>query len=122
MSAGQHEKALHKARAARRLFKEAFDKVAELQMLNLFAQANILRLDKASQRASTSGWSDALKASLEGVKMAREIGDKDSLGYAQLNVAQCHRATGRFEDGLEAAWEAVMVYRELGNPNAECTA
>merc|ERR1712241_1033082 len=51
-----------------------------------------------------------------------EIGDRPSLGYAQLNVAQCPRAQGGFEDGLEASWEAVMVYREVEDKHAECTA
>jgi len=118
----KYDKAVHAAKAARRLFKDSYDSVQEVAMLNMAGQSSIQRLSKSGDKSGANAWAEVQKGAKEALKLAREVEDRGCVAFALVNLVQALEALGRYDEAVESAWEAVSLYRETGSTREETTA
>jgi len=124
------EEAVREAHEALALARAAGDAKAEVEMLNLVAQATLNSIIKRSQEMSdedainyiTLHEDHAVRPAREAAAMARKMGDKQMTGIAMYSVAQCHAVAGRTGAAVQAATEARNLFSETWDRQGEAMA
>lgn len=124
------EEAVREAHEALALARAAGDSKAEVEMLNLVAQATLNSIIKRSQEMSdddaiayiTVHEDSAVRPAREAAALARKMGDKQMTGIATYSVAQCHAVAGRTGAAVQAATEARNLFHETWDRQGEAMA
>ncbi|MGC4046788.1 MAG: tetratricopeptide repeat protein [Armatimonas sp.] len=97
---------------ARKYLTELLSQAENVPAL-LRAQTLIIR---GSMASAQNDYPLALPDLEEGLRLAREIDDKMSIGHALNDLANIHREHGRYEQAQECWEETLRIRQEIGNP------
>ncbi|CAJ1382052.1 unnamed protein product [Effrenium voratum] len=122
--------AVKSANEALALARAAGDIKAEVEMLNLVAQATLNSIIKRSQEMRdedailyiTEHEAKAVRPAREAAALARKMGDKQMTGIATYSVAQCHAVAGRSSASVQAATEARDLFKQTWDRQGEAMA
>jgi acyl carrier protein len=100
---------------------------AEVEMLNLVAQATLNSIIKQSSEMRdeeaiyfiSQHEASAIRPAREAATLARKMGDKQMTGIATYSVAQCHAVAGRSPAAVNAAMEARDLFRQTWDRQGE---
>lgn len=124
------EEAVREAHEALALARAAGDSKAEVEMLNLVAQATLNSIIKRSQEMCDEDAinhislheDQAVRPAREAAALARKMGDKQMTGIATYSVAQCHAVAGRTAAAVQAATEARNLFSQTWDRQGEAMA
>lgn len=124
------DEAVHSANEALTLARASGDMKAEVEMLNLVAQATLNSIIKRSQEMADEDAilhimqreASAVRPAREAAALARKMGDKQMTGIATYSVAQCHAVAGRTSAAVQAATEARNLFAQTWDRQGEAMA
>ncbi|CAE7377391.1 pikAI [Symbiodinium natans] len=124
------DEAVRSANEALTLARASGDTKAEVEMLNLVAQATLNSIIKRSQEMQDEDAivhimqreASAVRPAREAAALARKMGDKQMTGIATYSVAQCHAVAGRTGAAVQAATEARNLFAQTWDRQGEAMA
>eukprot|EP00931_Biecheleriopsis_adriatica_P103251 TRINITY_DN78110_c0_g1_i1.p1 TRINITY_DN78110_c0_g1~~TRINITY_DN78110_c0_g1_i1.p1 ORF type:complete len:852 (-),score=243.95 TRINITY_DN78110_c0_g1_i1:59-2527(-) len=124
------QEAVRSANEALAVARASGELKAEVEMLNLVAQATLNAIIKTSQGMEdadavmyiTQHEAQATKHAREAAAMARKLGDKQMTGIATYSLAQCHAVAGRTAAACQAAFECRELLRQTWDRQGEAMA
>eukprot|EP00440_Ansanella_granifera_P037552 gb/GFBE01040744.1/.p1 GENE.gb/GFBE01040744.1/~~gb/GFBE01040744.1/.p1 ORF type:complete len:827 (+),score=230.53 gb/GFBE01040744.1/:1-2481(+) len=121
------QEAVKSAHEALALARATGEPKAEVEMLNLVAQATLNSIIRQSQVLDDQEAVDfiaenegrAVRPAREAAALARKLGDKQMTGIATYSLAQCHAVAGRTAAAVQAATESRSLFMQTWDRQGE---